>query len=155
MPKSWIVRVLVSITLTLTACAPSVATSPTIAIRVTAVAAASPVASAAPAAVPIAHASVSPAIAAGNEVNIVEPPFRQPQEWTYAPTEISVKVGSTVVWNNTGAVAHTVTADDGQAFDSGTIDPKARFMFTPEAAGTYRYHCAFHPWMKATLVVTS
>jgi len=115
----------------------------------------SPVESAAPSPVPIAQASVSPAVAAGNEVNIVEPPFRQPQEWTYAPTEISVKVSSTVVWNNSGAVAHTVTADDGQAFDSGTIDPKARFTFTPVAAGTFPYHCAFHPWMKATLVVTS
>ena len=33
-------------------------------------------------------------------------------------------MGTTVVWNNTGAVAHTVTADDGQAFGSGTIDPE-------------------------------
>jgi plastocyanin len=49
----------------------------------------------------------------------------QPQEWTYAPGEVSVKVGITVVWTNTGGVAHTVTADDGQAFDSGTIDPKS------------------------------
>jgi plastocyanin len=151
MPRTWIVRVLASTTLTLTACAPSAATSPTTAPRVTAGAAPSPVASA----VPIAQPSVSPAAAAGHEVNIVEPPFRQPQEWTYAPTEVSIKVGSTVVWNNTGAVAHTVTADDGQAFDSGTIDPKARFMFTPQAAGTFAYHCTFHPWMKATLVVTS
>jgi len=155
MPRSRIARVLSSITLTLTACAPSVATSPTTAPPVTAVAGPSPVESAAPSPVPIAQASVSPAVAAGNEVNIVEPPFRQPQEWTYAPTEISVKVSTTVVWNNTGAVAHTVTADDGQGFDSGTIDPKARFTFTPEAAGTFPYHCAFHLWMKATLVVTS
>jgi plastocyanin len=155
MPRTWIVRVLASTALTLTACAPSAATSPTTAPRVTAVAAPSPVASPAPSAVPIAQPSVSPAAAAGPEVNIVEPPFRQPQEWTYAPTEVSVKVGSTVVWNNTGAVAHTVTADDGQAFDSGTIDPKARFMFKPQAAGAFAYHCTFHPWMKATLVVTS
>jgi plastocyanin len=47
------------------------------------------------------------------------------------------------------------TPDDGQAFDSGTIDPKATFTLRPTAAGTFAYHCTFHPWMKATLVVTS
>jgi plastocyanin len=68
---------------------------------------------------------------------------------------VSVKVGITVVWTNTGGVAHTVTADEGQAFDSGTIDPKSTFTLTPKAAGTFACHCAFHPWMKATLVVSS
>ena len=143
-------------TLTLAACVPLRAPSPTIVPPATAIAAPSPVASTAPSAVPVAQPSVSPAAAGARpEVKIVEPPFRQPQEWNYAPAELSVKVGITVVWNNTGAVAHTVTADDGQAFDSGTIDPKATFTFTPKAAGTFAYHCTFHPWMKATLVVTS
>jgi plastocyanin len=50
------------------------------------------------------------------------------------------------------AVAHTVTADDGTSFDSGSTDPKAAFTFTPTAVGTFAYHCTFHPWMKATLV---
>ena len=118
-------------------------------------AAPSPVASSPPLAVPVAQPSVSPAAAIGPEVKIVEPPFRQPQEWTYAPAEVSVKVSTTVVWTNSGAVAHTVTADDGQAFDSGTVDPKATFTFTPKAAGRFAYHCTFHPWMKAMLVVTS
>jgi plastocyanin len=67
---------------------------------------------------------------------------------------VSVKVGVTVVWTNTGAVAHTVTADDGKAFDSGSIDPKAVYSLAPPAAGTFAYHCTFHPWMTATLVVT-
>jgi len=87
-------------------------------------------------------------------VKIVEPAFRPPQEWTYTPDEISVKVGTRLDWTNTGAVAHTVTADDGTSFDSGSIDPKASFTLTPTAAGTFVYHCTFHPWMKGTLVVT-
>jgi plastocyanin len=113
------------------------------------------VATTVPSAVPVAQPSVSPAAAAGPEVKIVEPPFRQPQEWTYTPAQVSVKVSTTVVWTNTGAVAHTVTAGDAQAFDSGTIDPKSTFTLTPKAAGTFSYHCTFHPWMKATLVVSS
>ena len=71
------------------------------------------------------------------------------------PTEVRIKVGATVVWTNTGAVAHTVTADDGHSFDSGTIDPKAAFSLVPKTTGTFAYHCTFHPWMKATLIVTS
>jgi plastocyanin len=88
-------------------------------------------------------------------VKIVEPPFRSPQEWNYMPAELSVKMGAMVTWTNTGAVAHTVTADDGASFDSGTIDPKAAFTLVPPSTGTFAYHCTFHPWMKATLVVTS
>jgi plastocyanin len=83
----------------------------------------------------------------------VEPPFRSPQEWNYAPAELSVKAGTMVTWTNTGAVAHTVTADDGTSFDSGTIDPKAIFTLAPASTGKFAYHCTFHPWMKATLVV--
>jgi plastocyanin len=107
----------------------------------------------APAVSPV-EPSASPAATAGAGVKIVEPPFRPPQEWTYSPGEITVKVGTQIVWTNTGAVAHTVTADDLTSFDSGTIDPKATFKLTPAMAGTFAYHCTFHPWMKATLVVS-
>jgi plastocyanin len=88
------------------------------------------------------------------EVKIVEPPFRPPQEWAFSPREVAVKVGSKVTWTNTGAVAHTATADDGKAFDSGTMGPQATFDFTPTSAGSIPYHCTFHPWMKGTLTVT-
>src|SRR5262249_38652689 len=94
------------------------------------------------------------AAASGSEVKIVEPPFRPSQEWNYSPAEVTVKLGVQVIWTNTGAVAHTVTADEATRFDSGSIDPKASFSLTPTAAGPFPYHCAFHPWMKATLVVT-
>jgi plastocyanin len=105
------------------------------------------------AAAPQSLAGVSPTTTQP-EVSIVEPAFRPPQEWTYTPDQLSVKVGTRVVWTNTGAVAHTVTADDGKSFDSGSIGPKATFAFTPTEIGTFAYHCTFHPWMKATLTVT-
>jgi plastocyanin len=88
-------------------------------------------------------------------VNIVEPPFKQPQEWHYDPAALTVKVGETITWTNTGAVLHTVTADDGSAFDSGNLNPKATFTFTPRQAGTIAYHCTLHPWMKGTITVQS
>lgn len=88
-------------------------------------------------------------------VNIVEPPFQSPQQWNYDPNDLTVAAGTTVVWNNTGAVAHTVTSDDGIAFDSGSVDPQGTFSFTADTPGTFTYHCTFHPWMTGTLTVTS
>jgi plastocyanin len=107
----------------------------------------------APGAAPAA-AAPAPAMTA-SEVKIVEPAFQPPQAWTYDPAQVNVKVGQTVTWTNSGAVAHTVTADDGTSFDSGTLAPGATFKFTPTTAGTFAYHCTFHPWMKATLSVSS
>jgi plastocyanin len=108
---------------------------------------------AAPPAAP-APATTAPT-AAAPQVQIVEPAFQPTQSWTYEPNAISVAVGQTVTWTNGGAVAHTVTADDGSSFDSGTMAPGATFTFTPSKAGAFAYHCAFHPWMKGTLTVTS
>ena len=86
-------------------------------------------------------------------VSIVEPPFKQPQEWHYDPAALTVTVGETITWTNTGAVLHTVTADDGSTFDSGNLNPKATFTFTPKQAGTIAYHCTLHPWMKGRITV--
>ena len=101
-----------------------------------------------------AAAAPVPAVAATG-VKIVEPAFQSPQAWTYDPDQVNVKVGQTTTWTNTGAVAHTVTADDGTSFDSGSLAAGATFTFTPTSAGTFAYHCTFHPWMKGTLNVTS
>lgn len=151
---SWITRVLASVTLALLSCTPPAAPNPTPPPPSAVPASVAPSPSLSATAAPVPQPSVSPAAVSGSEVKIVEPAFRPPQEWTYSPAEITVKVGTQVAWANTGAVAHTVTADDGTSFDSGSIDPKVSFTFAPSAAGTFAYHCTFHPWMKGTLVVT-
>jgi plastocyanin len=99
-------------------------------------------------------AAAAPA-ATSPQVKIVEPAFQPTQAWTFEPNAISAKVGQTVTWTNSGAVAHTVTADDGTSFDSNTIVPSGSFTLTPSKAGTFAYHCTFHPWMKGTLTVSS
>lgn len=86
------------------------------------------------------------------EVKIVEPSTNF-NTWGYQPKSLTVKVGTTVVWVNTGGATHTVTADN-KAFDSGSIAPDHRFTLKTKTAGTFNYHCAFHPWMKGTLIVT-
>ncbi len=85
-------------------------------------------------------------------ISIVEPPFKPPTTWRYEPAALTVKVGTTVTWTNSGAVVHTATADDGKAFDSGLMRPKATFSITLKSPGTFAYHCTYHRWMKGTII---
>ncbi len=64
-------------------------------------------------------------------------------DFAFTPATLTVQAGDTVVWTNHGAVAHTVTADDG-SFNSGTINPGQTFSHTFATATTVPYHCAFH-----------
>ena len=49
------------------------------------------------------------------------------------------------------AVPHTITSDDGTTFDSGTIPVGGTFRHTFTRAGTFPYHCNYHPYMRATI----
>ena len=49
--------------------------------------------------------------------------------------------------------AHTATADSGNSFDTGNIDPGSSATFTLSKVGTYSYHCSIHPFMHGTLTV--
>jgi amicyanin len=77
--------------------------------------------------------------------------------FAFSPASLTIKAGTTVTWKNTTAAPHTVTSDDGKSFDSGSANPIApqsgTFSFTFTTAGTFAYHCAIHPFMKATIVV--
>lgn len=72
---------------------------------------------------------------------------------TFTPATVKVKVGETVTFKNSGAVAHTATATDGADFDSGTLAPGATFKFKATRAGTISYLCSFHAGMQGTIEV--
>jgi LPXTG-motif cell wall-anchored protein len=75
------------------------------------------------------------------------------KDFEFAPKELTVNVGDTVVWKNDGpARSHTVTANDG-SFDSGKLDVGQQFSFTFTKAGTFSYACKFHDVMQATITV--
>lgn len=65
----------------------------------------------------------------------------------------AVEPGAEVTVRNEDSVGHTVTADDGEAFDV-PVGPGEEVTFTvPEAKGQYPFHCTPHPDMTETLVV--
>jgi plastocyanin len=71
----------------------------------------------------------------------------------YAPNPVNIKVGDSINWVNNDSIAHTSTANNGTTFNSGTIAPGGSFKATFSTAGSFAYHCAFHPGMVGTVVV--
>ena len=69
----------------------------------------------------------------------------------FSPAALTILPGTTVTWKNMSSAPHTVTSDDGQTFDSGTIAPGGSFTFKFTVAGSYPYHCNIHPYMRAVI----
>ena len=70
----------------------------------------------------------------------------------FRPAVIAVKKGGRITWTNSDSTAHTATADD-RSFDTQTINQGGTKSVTFTMAGTFAYHCDFHPFMKAMVVV--
>lgn len=66
--------------------------------------------------------------------------------------DVTAAVGQEITWTNDDAAPHTVTTDDG-AVDGRVAGGGGTFSHTFDAAGTYPYHCALHPSMKATIII--
>lgn len=74
------------------------------------------------------------------------------QNMAFDQKDLSITVGTKVKWTNSDSVPHTVTSDNG-AFASTNLTKGQTFEFTFDKEGTFPYHCAIHPSMKATIKV--
>ena len=74
------------------------------------------------------------------------------KEFMFAPTAMTVPVGTTVRWKNLDGEPHTVRSID-TAFASNALDQNDSFTFKFDKPGTYRYVCSIHPQMVGTIVV--
>src|SRR6266540_6643416 len=97
-----------------------------------------------------------------NRIQAVDPALPN-EKLRFDPSELQVPAGSTLVVANIGGKPHTLTADDGQSFDTGTITPGpegGRFAGTSATLklskpGRFPFHCEFHPKaMRGVLTVT-
>jgi plastocyanin len=77
-------------------------------------------------------------------------------DFSFTPASITVDVGDTVTWTNSGPdEPHTATANDG-SFDTGEIAVGASASHTFDQAGTFAYVCSIHPdQMSGTVTVAS
>jgi plastocyanin len=71
----------------------------------------------------------------------------------FKPRDAKVKAGQKIVWTNDDPVAHTVTATTGAKFDSGTVQPGARYEQTIDKRGKIDYVCTIHPNQTGTVTV--
>ena len=110
----------------------------------TASTAAPPASSGAPAASSAAPSSAGGGGGAG-AVTIIDNAFQ--------PTTLSVKVGDTVTWTDTGSNPHTVTFDQGGQ-TSDTLSTGKTYSQKFDTAGSFTYHCKIHSSMTATVTVT-
>ena len=74
------------------------------------------------------------------------------KDFTFVPTPLTVKAGSTVTWTNKDDEPHTVVSDSA-VFRSGALDTDESFSFRFDKPGTYHYACSIHPRMVGTIVV--
>ena len=71
--------------------------------------------------------------------------------FTFAPQELTLKVGDSVTWTNHDDIPHTIVS--AGKFRSKTLDTDSTFSFTFTAAGDYKYFCSLHPHMTGMIKV--
>ena len=71
--------------------------------------------------------------------------------FAFAPAELTVAEGDTVVWRNADILPHTATA--AGEFGSGSVPAGGEWRWVA-TAGDFAYLCTFHPTMKGVLTVT-
>jgi plastocyanin len=72
--------------------------------------------------------------------------------FTFAPTTLVVRKGTSITWTNRDDIPHTVV-ENNKLFKSHVLDTGEAFTFTPTQPGTYKYYCSIHPKMTAELIV--
>ncbi|CAD5249581.1 conserved exported hypothetical protein [Bosea sp. 62] len=73
--------------------------------------------------------------------------------FTFGPKLLTVKVGTTVTFENGDDIPHTVVASDN-SFRSKVLDTGDAFVFTFTKPGDFPYFCSLHPHMQGTITVT-
>lgn len=77
-------------------------------------------------------------------------------DFSFSPSTLSIKAGTTVTWTNNGPMTHTTVSDSG-VWSSANLGPPTggggygggtaggSFQFTFNTPGSYPYHCSLHP----------
>lgn len=73
-------------------------------------------------------------------------------DFHFTPATLTIHVGDTVSWTNSGPSSHTATARDG-SFNTGQLSRGHSASHTFTAPGTYAYFCSIHPFMHGTVTV--
>jgi plastocyanin len=78
----------------------------------------------------------------GNSVSI--------ENFSFNPSSLTVKQGTTVTWINNDSANHTIKSD---TFNSQDLNQGDKFQFMFNTKGTFDYICSIHPSMAGKIVV--
>jgi Icc protein len=73
--------------------------------------------------------------------------------FSFAPSVVTVPVGATISWVNHDDVPHVVLSTE-KKFKSPVLDTDEKFSHSFDAPGTYEYFCSLHPRMTGRIVVS-
>jgi len=75
-------------------------------------------------------------------------------DYGYAPPQLTIRPGTTILWVNTGSEGHDVVGrGPGGDWRSGPLAPGEQYERGFFIAGTYDYVCTVHPEMRGSVVV--
>src|SRR4051794_116228 len=77
------------------------------------------------------------------------------KDFKFSPATLKVRPAARIDVTNDDSAPHSVTADDGHSFDSGTLQQGGSMTITAPRTGRYAFHCTVHQFMKGELVVGS
>jgi plastocyanin len=79
-------------------------------------------------------------------------PLVKIENFAFTPPTLTVKLGTTVAFENDDDIPHLVVANDA-SFRSKALDTGDTYAFTFTKAGDFPYFCGLHPHMQGTIIV--
>jgi len=73
-------------------------------------------------------------------------------QYLFSPKKIVITAGTKVTWTNKSDAPHTVTGTGSWKVNRSLSQGKSTSIVFSKA-GTYKYFCAIHPYMKASIIV--
>ena len=74
------------------------------------------------------------------------------ENFTFNPAELTVKPGTTVVFDQADDIPHSVVEKNGK-FHSAALDTGQSFSMAFPDAGEIDYYCGLHPHMTGKIIV--
>jgi plastocyanin len=74
------------------------------------------------------------------------------ENFTFNPTEVTIKRGATVTWRNADDIPHSVV-EVAAKFRSKALDTGETFSMTFANAGEIAYFCGLHPHMMGKIII--
>lgn len=102
-----------------------------------------------------AKSTISPTTIATTTPTTVQPQTAaiKIKSFSFNPSTLTVKIGTTVTWTNEDSTKHTVTSDSGNELNSPQLSQGQTYSHTFNQAGTYNYHCSIHYSMSGKVIV--